>query len=203
MSRPVDVDRMISSFLSELDTLSDSLGVMPDSAAAEHSVKAQVQAPESNGIASEEAESAPNPARESPSAAIPNGVPRRNIDILLMTDNRYNEGASETGGIFPDRERPPGCLRLRFPAARSNATCGAGFMPAALLLIMAAHYNMDSKIRGAAPANPQTVDGPGSALPGALCPPPAPPCGMGHVSHRSYSYISMTLWMPNRVQALS
>ena len=100
MDRPADVDRMVSSFLSELDTLSDSLGLMPDSAADGHYVNAQVQAPGSNGIASEEAESAPNTDRKSPSPAISNGVPRRNIDILLMTDNRYNEGAKRNREEF-------------------------------------------------------------------------------------------------------
>jgi hypothetical protein len=100
MRRPADVDRMVSSFLSELDTLSDSLGLMPDRAADGHSVNAQVQAPGSNGIASEEAESAPNPDRKSPSSTIYNGVPRRNIDILLMTDNRYNEGAKRNREEF-------------------------------------------------------------------------------------------------------
>ena len=100
MSRPADVDRMISGFLSELDTLSDSLGLMPDRAADGHSVKAQDQAPESNGIASEEAESAANPGPEVPTPAISNGVPRRNIDILLMTDNRYNEGAKRNRDEF-------------------------------------------------------------------------------------------------------
>ena len=100
MNRPADVDRMVSSFLSELDTLSDSLGLLPDGAADGHSVNAQVQAPGSNGIALEEAESAPNPDRESTSPAISNGVPRRNIDILLMTDNRYNKGANRNREEF-------------------------------------------------------------------------------------------------------
>jgi hypothetical protein len=100
MNRPADVDRMASSFLTELDTLSNSLGLMPDGAADGHSVNAQVQAPGSNGIASEEAETAPNPDRESPSPAISCGVPRRNIDILLMTDNRYIEGAKRNPEEF-------------------------------------------------------------------------------------------------------
>ena len=91
---------MVSGFLSELDTLSDSLGLMPERAADGHSVNAKILAPGSNGIASEEAESAPNPDRESPSSAIPFGVPRRNIDILLMTDNRYNEGAKRNREDF-------------------------------------------------------------------------------------------------------
>jgi len=91
---------MVSSFLSELDTLSDSLGLMPDRAAVRHSVNAQVQAPGSNGIAPEQAESTPDPDRESKSPAISSGVPRRNIDILLMTDNRYNKGAKRNREEF-------------------------------------------------------------------------------------------------------
>jgi len=91
---------MASSFLTELDILSDSLGLMPDGAAEGHSVDAQVQAPASNGIASEGAESVSNPNRESPSPAVSCGVPRRNIDILLMTDNRYIEGTKRNREEF-------------------------------------------------------------------------------------------------------
>jgi len=134
MSRPADVDRMVSSFLSELDTLSDSLGVTPGGAADDaRSLHAQDQAPESNGKKSEEVKSAPNPDHESPAPAISNGMPCRNIDILLMTDNRYLAGARrnreeffrmasvlQDAGVpaFPQdgqtRRAKPALYRLRF-----------------------------------------------------------------------------------------
>ncbi len=109
MREPVDVDKMVSSFLSELNALCDSLGLIPDKEVAANGASAadspdlgRPRNPDGPSLTTEDASARPGTPEESrtenatcgdamPPAASKR-VPRRNIDILLMSDNRFTAG---------------------------------------------------------------------------------------------------------------
>ncbi len=103
MSGPADVDKMVSSFLSELNTLSDSLGLTQDKAAVDLTALNGQKNPTGDE------RTAPTPAgsryasqqdsgtedtkdSEAVASAASKGMPYRNIDVLLKSDSRFVAG---------------------------------------------------------------------------------------------------------------
>jgi hypothetical protein len=95
MSEPHDVDNLVSSFLSELNCLSDDLGLAP-------------------GKPSEEDKVVPIDS-DLPSAA-PKPTPYRNIDILFMDDGQVAAGKNRTQQEIPHfhmvRDHPRILMRM-------------------------------------------------------------------------------------------
>ena len=104
MSRPGNVDQLVSSFLSELNTLSDALGLDRDQPAEG-----------SDGVSS--AADRPGPVDAQPAA--PKPVSYRNIDVLLMDNRQFLGGRERTRDESPHTNH--GLFESQSPARSAGA----------------------------------------------------------------------------------
>jgi hypothetical protein len=127
MSRQADVDKLVSGFLSELDTLSDSLGLPSEETAADSRPgNGQVNAADHEPIAPSDSESPSCDTKEfdrkalqegnSSSTSSSPGAPLRNIDVLLMSNNRTAKEMNQSANA---QSQEPGTLQNTRPPRMS------------------------------------------------------------------------------------
>jgi len=119
MNRPADIDKMVSSFLSELNSLCNSLGLTPDKAPADLPAPNEQRNPDDYGrITPTDAEPRAGTQHDLGTENAKNGrsrsptnskcMPCRNIDVLLMSDSRFIAGMRRNPEEFYVASNAPG-----------------------------------------------------------------------------------------------